>query len=59
MNIELYRLKEQGLRILADPQSGEAFGNEKVAFVFAKHGLKNELIETDKKQSVSDITQQV
>ncbi len=43
------RCKEMGLRILADPQPGEAFENEKIAFVFAKQGLNIELIDTDKR----------
>jgi methylmalonyl-CoA/ethylmalonyl-CoA epimerase len=43
------RCKEIGLRVLADPQPGEAFENEKIAFVFAKQGLNIELIDTDKR----------
>ena len=46
---ELSRLKEAGLRVLTSPEPGEAFDNEKIAFVFAKHGLNIELIDTDKK----------
>lgn len=42
-------MKEQGLRILAQPQPGEAFVNEDIAFVFAKQGLNVELIDTDKR----------
>ena len=49
MNIELQRLSELGLRILSDPQPGEAFENENIAFVYAKQGLNIELISTDKK----------
>lgn len=49
MNKELHRLGEMGLRILTEPQPGEAFENENIAFVFAKNGLNIELIETDKK----------
>jgi len=47
MNKELQRLSEMGLRILTPPQPGEAFGNENIAFIYAKHGLNMELIETD------------
>ena len=47
MNKELERLSEMGLRILTPPQPGEAFGNENIAFIYAKHGLNIELIETD------------
>lgn len=49
MNKELQRLAEMGLRILTEPQPGEAFENENIAFIFAKNGLNIELIETDKK----------
>ncbi len=47
MDKELERLKEMGLRLLTPPQPGEAFGNEDIAFLYAKHGLNIELIETD------------
>ncbi|GBD97704.1 4-hydroxymandelate synthase [bacterium BMS3Abin06] len=47
MNKELKRFSEKGLRVLAAPQPGEAFGNENIAFVYAKQGLNIELIETD------------
>ncbi len=47
MNKELQRLSEIGLRILTPPQPGEAFENENIAFIYAKHGLNIELIETD------------
>lgn len=49
MSRELSRLREMGLRVLAEPQPGEAFENEKIAFVFGKQGLNIELIDTDKK----------
>ena len=49
MNKELTRLKGMGLRILTEPQPGEAFENENIAFVFAKNGLNIKLIVTDKK----------
>lgn len=42
-------LKELGLRVLAMPQPGEAFENEKIAFLFANQGLNIELIDTDKR----------
>ena len=47
MNKELQHLSEMGLRVLTPPQPGEAFGNENIAFIYAKHGLNIELIETD------------
>ena len=46
---EIKRLKTLGLRIIAEPQPGEAFENENIAFVFAKQGLNIELIDTNKK----------
>ncbi len=49
MSEELERLKGLGLRVLAPPEPGEAFENEDIAFVYAKHGLNVEVIETDKK----------
>ena len=45
------RFKDLGLRILSDPQPGEAFGNENIAFVYAQQGLNIELIDTDKKSN--------
>ena len=47
MNKEIQRLNEMGLRTLTQPQPGEAFGNENIAFLYAKHGLNIELIDTD------------
>ena len=49
MGTELIRFKEQKLRVLADPQPGEAFENENIAFLYAKQGLSVELIDTDKR----------
>ena len=46
---EINRIKRLGLRILTEPEPGEAFCNEKIAFVYAKEGLNIELIETDLK----------
>jgi methylmalonyl-CoA/ethylmalonyl-CoA epimerase len=46
---KIIELKELGLRVLAEPQPGEAFDNEKIAFIYANHGLNIELIDTDKR----------
>ena len=46
---EISRLKSMGLRVLAEPQPGEAFENEDIAFIYAKQGLNIELIDTDKR----------
>ena len=52
LNEELARLEQSGMRILADPQPGEAFENEPIAFVYAGQGLNVELIETDRKAAL-------
>lgn len=46
---ELERLNSLGAHVLFPPQPGEAFANEKIAFVFCKMGLNIELIDTDKR----------
>ena len=55
LNIEIDRLKKLGLRTIAQPQPGEAFENENIAFLYGKQGLNIELIETDKKANLIDI----
>lgn len=52
LNNELERIKKLGLRILTEPEPGEAFCNEKIAFIYAKEGLNIELIETDLKYGI-------
>ena len=52
MGQELARLKDEGLRIITQPQPGEAFDNENIAFVFAKQGLNIEVIDTEKKAGI-------
>lgn len=49
MDHELDRLTQMGLRVLNQPEPGEAFENENIAFIFGKQGLNIELIDTDKK----------
>ena len=39
-------LQEKGLRVLTAPQPGEAFGGEKISFLYANQGLNIELIDT-------------
>jgi methylmalonyl-CoA/ethylmalonyl-CoA epimerase len=46
VDAELARLEALGLRVIAPPQPGEAFGDEKIAFVYAGDGLNIELIDT-------------
>ncbi len=45
----LNTLKENGARIILQPQPGAAFENENIAFVYGNQGLNIELIDTDKK----------
>jgi len=52
LDFEIQRLTDLGLRMLTEPEPGEAFDGENIAFLFAKHGLNIELIETDKKAKV-------
>ncbi|MCP4130845.1 MAG: methylmalonyl-CoA epimerase [bacterium] len=51
---EMRKLKDDGLRVLVRPQPGEAFDNEKIAFLFAHHGLNIELFDTDKRAKIID-----
>jgi methylmalonyl-CoA/ethylmalonyl-CoA epimerase len=46
IDAELARLRALGLRVIAPPQPGEAFGGERIAFVYAGEGLNIELIDT-------------
>lgn len=48
VDAEMKRMRALGIRTLAEPQPGEAFEDEKIAFVFAA-GLNVELIDTDKR----------
>jgi methylmalonyl-CoA/ethylmalonyl-CoA epimerase len=49
IDTELVRLRELGVRVLQGPEPGEAFENEKIAFVYAGDGLNVELIDTDRR----------
>ena len=49
LSAELARLEALGLRVIAPPQPGEAFANERIAFVYAGDGLNIELIDTEKR----------
>ena len=46
---EVETLKAQRLRVLAEPEPGEAFANNKIAFVYTGHGLNIELIDTEER----------
>lgn len=45
-------LKNKGLILLVPPQEGEAFNNNKIAFLLARYGLNIELIDTDEKSGM-------
>lgn len=48
-------LKNKGLILLVAPQEGEAFNNNKIAFLLARYGLNIELIDTDEKAEMLQI----
>lgn len=47
-------LQNQGLRILAEPQPGEAFCNDLIAFLSARNGLNIEIIDSECRASLID-----
>ena len=49
---KLNELKDEGLITLVPPQEGEAFNNNKIAFLMARYGLNIELIDTDEKAGI-------
>jgi len=49
VNEEMNRLKSLGLRVITNPQPGEAFENNQIAFLLGNQGLNIELIDTTKK----------
>ncbi|MFO1305239.1 MAG: VOC family protein [Burkholderiales bacterium] len=53
LDAELGRLQQEGIRLIAGPEPGEAFDNEPIAFVYAGQGLNVELVATDKKAARS------
>ena len=46
---QIGELNEKGLITLVAPQPGEAFENEKIAFMLTRFGVNVELIDTNKK----------
>ena len=48
---EISRLKSLGLRVITNPEPGEAFENNQIAFLLGNQTLNIELIDTDKKAS--------
>jgi methylmalonyl-CoA/ethylmalonyl-CoA epimerase len=59
LDAAIEHFRSLGLHVLSEPQSGEAFGGERVAFVFAKQGLNIELIETEEKAGLLETTERV
>jgi methylmalonyl-CoA/ethylmalonyl-CoA epimerase len=49
---ELERMGKLGIRVLTEPEPGEAFCDEKIAFVYAKEGVNIELIDTELKKGL-------
>jgi methylmalonyl-CoA/ethylmalonyl-CoA epimerase len=49
INTKIKELQKKGLITLVPPQEGEAFNNNKIAFLLAKYGLNIELIDTDER----------
>ena len=49
VNKKTLELKNLGLRLIAEPQPGEAFENENIAFFYSKDGVNIELIDTDRR----------
>lgn len=49
MGAEILKMTENGMRLLVKPESGEAFENENIAFLYAGNGLNVEIIDTDKR----------
>jgi methylmalonyl-CoA/ethylmalonyl-CoA epimerase len=46
---KMAELNKKGLLTLVPPQPGEAFNNNKIAFLLARYGLNIELIDTNEK----------
>jgi methylmalonyl-CoA/ethylmalonyl-CoA epimerase len=49
---KINELAGKGLITLVPPQPGEAFNNNKIAFMLSKHGINIELIDTDEKSGI-------
>jgi methylmalonyl-CoA/ethylmalonyl-CoA epimerase len=52
IDTEIKRLKDEKFRMLTLPEPGEAFENERIAFLFGAQGLNIELIETEKRAKI-------
>ena len=52
---KIHELTGKGLITLVPPQPGEAFNNNKIAFMLARHGINIELIDTDEKAGIRKV----
>jgi methylmalonyl-CoA/ethylmalonyl-CoA epimerase len=50
LELQIPRLEEKGTRVIVPPEAGEAFCNNKIAFLFASNNLNFELIDTTEKE---------
>jgi methylmalonyl-CoA/ethylmalonyl-CoA epimerase len=55
VNGTVERFKRMGLRVLSEPEPGEAFDGHPIAFVYVQPGLNIELIDTAKKAKQIDL----
>jgi len=49
---KMNELSDKGLITLVPPQPGEAFNNNLIGFMLAKHGINIELIDTEEKAGI-------
>ena len=52
LNQQIDLMKGHGIRMLVPPEPGEAFENEKIAFMLAPNGLNMEMIDTEKRAKI-------
>lgn len=56
INKKIEELTGKGLITLVKPQPGEAFNNNNIAFLLARNGINIELIDTDEKAGILNIS---
>lgn len=54
MNKTIIEMTQNGGRLLSGPEPGEAFDDEKIAFLFAGSGLNVEIIDTEKRRGTKE-----
>ena len=55
LKVEIALLKSRGVRFIVQPQPGEAFRNNDIAFFLANNNLNVELIDTAQKEGWKDL----